>query len=111
MGKAGDGSRGGVKYDRRSFGQVNYLLQAAAFLSTRCPNLSRNLTREAVEVAQKHVIRLSPETKRTVCRGCYTPLTPGHVRMQIEEQTHGKEPCLVAYTCGTCRQTRRYKPK
>ncbi|KAL6298363.1 Rpr2-domain-containing protein [Sparassis latifolia] len=68
--------------------------------------LSRSYIRSMRVIGQKTTVKLDPNIKRTLCRGCNVVLIPGStVATRVKKSSsHGH---TVVYTCTACNTTRR----
>ncbi|KAJ3442905.1 ribonuclease p protein subunit p21 [Anaeramoeba flamelloides] len=68
-------------------------------------NLSRFYIQQMKKVAQKKVLRISPEVKQTFCKGCNTLLIPG---MSSTQRVRSKRQQHVVIRCLVCGLTKRF---
>ncbi|XP_025103153.1 ribonuclease P protein subunit p21-like [Pomacea canaliculata] len=103
MGK--DGSR---FVNKEVFQRINFLYQAAHFALVQTPSQPQlccfyiNTLRT---VAEKHVIRLHPEMKRTICKKCCILLLPG-ITATVRSKKKGEKCTLVS--CLECGNVKRF---
>ena len=67
--------------------------------------LSAHYTGLVVGVAQKSVLRLTPEVKRTICKGCRFLLQPGEVRVVKQSGGH------IEIRCPRCQAVKNFPLK
>ena len=92
-----------------AFEKINYLHQAASYLSYQvpeCPELGRYYMYNVKQLCQKMCLKIDPAIKRLSCKFCHTFLKPlDNVELKIKE--HGKRKFCELH-CGTCGQVKRY---
>ena len=107
--KANKGKRKNECLDR-----MDFLFKASQTLAkTKSDNpaaldfLSARLGSHCSAVGKKAVLRIAPEAKRSLCKGCGLSLVPGRTcRVSTEGKTRkGKK---VTLECGQCRTTKSY---
>ncbi|CAG5129988.1 unnamed protein product [Candidula unifasciata] len=104
MGKNKDGAR---FVNKEIFQRVNFLYQAAQLAFRQDPtnhDMCRYYISTMRMVAEKHVIRIHPKMKRTICKCCNMLLVPGRtsrIRFRSKSETHTVVTCLL---CGTIKR-------
>ncbi|KAJ9155485.1 hypothetical protein NKR23_g1698 [Pleurostoma richardsiae] len=127
---------GGVS-NRPIYSRVSFLYQAAAYLAapqqhaqahqagdvqdgrqeihaqtSQLQGMSRRLATDLRTVAQKTLIRVSPEMKRTICKYCDTLLVEGKTCTSVVENMSkgGKKPWadILVLRCNTCGGEKRF---
>jgi ribonuclease P protein subunit RPR2 len=103
--------------------QWNHLYQAAQFsLCKHIQNRHRSLNENAVSdyyaylsvnVAKKSLLKIDPEAKRNVCKGCEGLLLPGvtaRIRILKKPSSIIEWKCIRCQTCKKFPSIRHYKP-
>ncbi|KAG9395877.1 C2H2-type zinc finger [Carpediemonas membranifera] len=62
---------------RQTLLRVSYLFQASVAVANVNPELAISYIRMMRSIAQKNVIRIHPELRRSFCEHCCFPLVPG----------------------------------
>ncbi|KAL8576620.1 hypothetical protein ACOMHN_025095 [Nucella lapillus] len=102
MGKNKESKTKGIPF-KESFQRINYLYQAAYLClqqSPPNPEQSRFYIHTLKTVAEKHVIRLHPEIKRSICKKCYTLLVPG-ITSTCRTKKKGENAVISCLHCGS----------
>ncbi|CAB50979.1 RNase P subunit Rpr2 [Schizosaccharomyces pombe] len=95
--------------------RVSYLYQASQLLfrNVQEPTLSRHYISTAKDVSQKSVMRIHPDIKRTICKGCNSLLVPGKSCSIRFEEPSRKNPSIdrVLWICKKCAFKKRFSDK
>ncbi|GLH14981.1 Ribonuclease P protein subunit p21 [Gryllus bimaculatus] len=97
--------------DKESFQRINYLLQASQIITAQSPrarSVAAYYCSLIHNIAQKSLIRLHPDVKRMMCRGCKCLLFPG-INAQVTVKS--KPMSQVLWTCFLCGTLRRLPSK
>ncbi|XP_076464320.1 ribonuclease P protein subunit p21-like [Babylonia areolata] len=89
---------------KESYQRINYLYQAAHLClqqSPPNPEQCRFYIQTLKTVAEKHVIRLHPEIKRSICRKCYMLLVPGITSSCKIKKKGEKQTAVSCLHCGS----------
>ncbi|KAI8832488.1 RNAse P Rpr2/Rpp21/SNM1 subunit domain-containing protein [Chytriomyces cf. hyalinus JEL632] len=87
--------------------RMNYLYQASSLFSQGAsPSLSRFYAQSMKTVAARMVLRMDPQIKRTICKGCCSLLIPGmNAHVETKDSNTGV-PHVVTTTCTLCSRTK-----
>ncbi|XP_066591301.1 uncharacterized protein Rpp21 isoform X1 [Prorops nasuta] len=90
------------------FERLNYLYQASQLMAPKNRVAASCYGNTMVNCAQKSVLRLEPNVKRTICKCCQSYLIPGETaRVRLVS----KPEKFVKWTCLTCETSRKYPTK
>ncbi|KAL2791508.1 ribonuclease P protein subunit p21 isoform 1 [Daubentonia madagascariensis] len=103
--------------DREAFQRLNFLYQAAHCVLAQDPEnqaLARFYCHTERTIAKRLVLRRpssfstprDPSVKRTLCRGCSSPLIPGLTCTQRQRRRRGQR--WTVQTCLTCQRSQRF---
>uniref|UniRef100_A0A5F9C172 Tripartite motif containing 39 n=1 Tax=Oryctolagus cuniculus TaxID=9986 RepID=A0A5F9C172_RABIT len=102
--------------DREAFLRLNFLYQAAHCVLAQDPEnqaLARFYCHTERTIAKRLVLRRpfasaprDPSVKRTLCRGCSSPLIPGLTCTQRQRRCKGQR--WTVQTCLTCQRSQRF---
>lgn len=106
MGKGGKGKKGSKCFQgKESFQRMNFLYQAANVVLAQ-PKISGDLPayygHSLLSVAQKSVLKIEPDVKRDLCKGCGCLLKPG-----VTMLTRVRSRILIC-TCLYCGTIKRF---
>ncbi|XP_053456945.1 ribonuclease P protein subunit p21 isoform X2 [Nycticebus coucang] len=87
--------------DREAFQRLNFLYQDPDNQA-----LARFYCHTERTIAKRLVLRRDPSVKRTLCRGCSSPLIPGLTCTQRQRRSRGQ--CWTVQTCLTCQRSQRF---
>ncbi|RKO98927.1 hypothetical protein CXG81DRAFT_28278 [Caulochytrium protostelioides] len=97
--------------NRETYQRLNFLHQASQVLATTPGSAQHKLStfysKSFKRLAQKHVLRLSPQIKRTLCRGCDGIMVPG-LTADVQRLTQPNRQELTRTVCETCGSYRQY---
>lgn len=86
--------------------RVNYLYQLSTALADQCPGLSSAYNSILKGLTQKSLLKIDPEIKRNICKGCNTMLIPGTtVTCRMVKKTKG----VIKWSCKFCGKSKIYK--
>ncbi|KAJ3238167.1 Ribonuclease P protein subunit p21 [Chytriomyces hyalinus] len=87
--------------------RMNYLYQASSLFSQGAsPSLSRFYAQSMKTVAARMVLRMDPQIKRTICKGCSSLLIPGMTAHVETLDSSAGIPQVVTTTCNLCSRTK-----
>lgn len=79
--------------------RINYLYQLSTIVAEQCPGLSSTYNSILKGLSQKNLIKIDPEMKRNICKGCNTMLIPGKtVTCRIVKKSKG----AIKWSCKFC---------
>ncbi|KAJ3404387.1 hypothetical protein CcCBS67573_g03497 [Chytriomyces confervae] len=87
--------------------RMNYLYQASSLFSQGAsPSLSRFYAQSMKTVAARMVLRMDPQVKRTICKGCCSLLIPGMNALVETKDSNAGVPHVITTTCTLCSRTK-----
>lgn len=86
--------------------RINYLYQLSTTLAEQCPGLSSTYNSIMKGLSQKNLIKIDPEIKRNICKGCNTMLIPGK---SVTCRTIKKSKGAVKWSCTFCGKSKIFK--
>lgn len=86
--------------------RVNYLYQLSTALAEQCPGLSSTYNSILKGLTQKSLLKIDPEIKRNICKGCNTILIPGKT---VTCRTIKKSKGTIKWSCKFCGKSKMYK--
>lgn len=114
MGAATTKSKGKkVAPNRDHYARVSFLHQAGVQMTNQhhTKEVGRFYGQVLKSVAQKNVLRLSPDLKRQLCKQCNQFLIPGYtcsIRLQNESKNQAPHNDVYTVTCSTCSKQKRF---
>ncbi|CAH1794214.1 unnamed protein product [Owenia fusiformis] len=97
-----------TKPSKIPWARINYLYQAAHEVVRTHPNnteLVRQYITNMISIARKHVFRIEPSIKRTICKKCFMLLIPG---VTATVRTRSKREKHMVLTCLECKSVKRF---
>lgn len=79
--------------------RINYLYQLSKIVTEKCPGLSSTYNSILKGLSQKNLIKIDPEIKRNICKGCNTMLIPGKT---VTCRTIKKSKGAIKWSCKFC---------
>ncbi|KLO18402.1 Rpr2-domain-containing protein [Schizopora paradoxa] len=70
-------------------------------------HISRAYLKSMRIIGQKTMVRLDPDVKRTICRGCNSLMLPG-VTANVRSKARSPRIHNISYICKTCSSSRRF---
>lgn len=86
--------------------RINYLYQLSTTVAELCPGLSSTYNSILKGLSQKSLLKLDPEMKRNICKGCNTMLIPGKTVMC---RTIKKSKGAIKWTCIFCGKSKIFR--
>lgn len=86
--------------------RVNYLYQLSTTLAEQCPGLSSTYNSILKGLSQKSLLKIDPEIKRNICKGCNTTLIPGKT---VTCRTIKKSKGTIKWTCNFCGKSKIFR--
>lgn len=88
--------------------RINFLYQLSTTVAEQCPGLSSMYNSILKGLSQKSLLKLDPEMKRNICKGCNTMLIPGKT---VTCRTIKKSKGAIKWTCKFCSKTKIFSKK
>lgn len=88
--------------------RINFLYQLSTTIAEQSPGLSSTYNSILKGLSQKSLLKLDPEMKRNICKGCNTMLIPGKT---VTCRTIKKSKGAIKWTCNFCSKTKIYSKK
>lgn len=86
--------------------RINYLYQLSTTIAEQSPGLSSTYNSILKGLSQKSLLKIDPEIKRNICKGCNTMLIPGKtVTCRLVKKSKG----LIKWTCIFCNTSKTFK--
>lgn len=86
--------------------RINYLYQLSTTVAEQCPGLSSTYNSILKGLSQKNLIKIDPEMKRNICKGCNTMLIPGKT---VTCRTIRKSKGAIKWSCKFCGKSKIFK--
>ncbi|XP_012283434.1 ribonuclease P protein subunit rpr2 [Orussus abietinus] len=88
--------------------RMNFLYQASRLMVSKDDILASYYGKVMVSCARKAVLRIEPDMKRSICKGCHSPLIPGKT---VKVRLKSKPTKAITWTCLICNTTRKLPNK
>ncbi|XP_058805755.1 ribonuclease P protein subunit p21 isoform X2 [Phymastichus coffea] len=86
------------------FERMNYLHQASLLVSSKNTALASYYGSVMISCAKKAVLRVEHHLKRSICKTCQSPLTPGET---AKVRLLSKKKKIIKTTCSICNRSKR----
>lgn len=86
--------------------RINYLYQLSKTVAEQCPGLSSTYNSILKGLSQKSLLKLDPDMKRNICKGCNTMLIPGKT---VICRTIKKSKGAIKWTCIFCGKSKMFR--
>ncbi|KAK0161223.1 hypothetical protein PV327_009718 [Microctonus hyperodae] len=90
------------------FERMNFLYQASQMIAKVDINAASCYGNMMINCAKKSVLRIEPDIKRSICKGCKSPLIPGE---SAKVRLISKPIKAIKYSCLKCKLTKRIPTK
>ncbi|KAK7112776.1 ribonuclease P protein subunit p21-like [Littorina saxatilis] len=93
--------------NKEAYQRINYLYQAAHLClqqSPSNPEMCRFYINTMRSVAEKHVIRMHPEIKRSICKKCCMLLLPGITSISRNKKKGERYTVVSCLECGSVKR-------